>query len=88
MELTAEETGREPPPEPGISDDPAAGIRADYAEKDLQNIVRKAGGVYIRYGNGSRIIIAYMNKINKIYSSRMPSAVWRGEKDSEEENGY
>ncbi len=44
-ELTAEETGREPPSKAGIPDDPVAGIRADYEEKDRQNIVGKAGGV-------------------------------------------
>jgi hypothetical protein len=54
VELIAEETGREPPPEPVVPDDPVVGIRVDYEEKDLQNIVRKAGGVWDRekkYGN-------------------------------------
>ncbi len=47
VELIVEEIDWEPP-ESGISGDTIVGIQVDYGEKDLQNSVRKAGGVWDR----------------------------------------
>jgi len=47
VELIVGETDRKPP-EKGISGDRIAGIQVGYEEKDLQNRVRKSGGVWDR----------------------------------------